>query len=209
MWEKGPELFAQAVSQAEWLRQQINELPGLTTLDSARYPELSMYQFDPLRLVVNLKQIGMTGFQAGEILRRQFKIECEMEDFYNVVFVLGPFIDEQMCQNLVNALRFMAQQAKEVEREPTENITYRAWPMPTLALEPREATLGKKVLIKLTNAKNRICGEIITPFPPAIPIICPGEIISAEIIELLQELRENKVYVQATDPGLHLLSVIE
>ena len=209
MWEKGPELFAQAVSQAERLRQQINELPGITTLDIARYPELSMYQFDPLRLVVNLKQIGMTGFKAREILKRQFKIECEVDDFYNVVFVLGPFIDEQMCKNLVNALGFIAQQAKEVDRDPTENITYRAWPLPTLVLKPREATWGKKVLIKLENAKNRICGEIITPFPPAIPIICPGEMISAEIIELLQELRENEVYVQATDPGLHHISVIE
>ncbi|MEZ4732224.1 MAG: aminotransferase class I/II-fold pyridoxal phosphate-dependent enzyme [Caldilineaceae bacterium] len=209
LWEQGPALFAQAVLQAERLRQQINELPGLTTLDSACYPELSMYQFDPLRLVVNLKQIGMTGYKAREILKGQFQIECELEDFYNVVFVLGPFTDEAMSQNLLNALRFIAHQAKRVESDQTETIPYRAWPVPTLVLEPREAVLGKKALIKLENAQNRICSEVITPFPPAIPIICPGEVISAEIIELLQELRANNVFVQATDPRLHHVSVIE
>lgn len=51
------------------------------------------------------------------------------------------------------------------------------YPVPELS-----GYLGRCLEIPLNKSEGFICAEIITPYPPGVPYLCPGEIITLEHI---------------------------
>lgn len=75
---------------------------------------------------------------------------------------------------------------------------------------PREAFNSEKTSVPLKNSAGMISGEFLMAYPPGIPILCPGERITKEIINYVQKLKDTGLYVQGTeDPEVEYIKVVK
>ena len=180
---RGKELAERTVSLAARTRAAINEIEGLYCFGEEILGEEATYAFDPTKLTIHVRHLGMTGYDAENWLRDRYNIEVELSDMYNILCLVTPGDDGAALETLVQALRDMAgeyqltAEVKEIAVEIPE--------IPHLSLTPRDAFLGETELVPFREAAGRIIAEFIYVYPPGIPILLPGEVISQENIDYI------------------------
>jgi arginine/lysine/ornithine decarboxylase len=223
---EGNELFAEACTEAIKLETQINRLPGIKVLEASRDERLKDHHGDPLRLVVNVSGTGWSGYEVERYLRTDFRVEDEMADWFNVVYVLSPHDDPAARERLVLGLRAVSEQPRRVGRvrETHQHDTFTATggsrtsthptnllqsPIPPLAMPPRAAALARKTTMNLDAAAGRTCAEMVMFYPPGIPLLMPGEMITGETIDVCRQLLAAGAHLYASDPSLETVRVVE
>ena len=102
----GHELIQSAVELSERLRAEIKKIHGLKTFDAVKN-----FSLDTTKITVNVQGLGLTGQEAEEILRRELKIQCELSDATNLLFLIT-FADEaETISKLVEALKLLPQRS--------------------------------------------------------------------------------------------------
>ena len=141
--------------------------------------------FDPTRLVLINKGDKIINFaRLEEVLRHRFHIQAEYS--YDRGMVLIPTIanTESDFKALIEALFLIdfGEMSKGIDYDTIEYIH------PDAAFTLRDAFYHSKEMIGLDNARGRISGEYVIPYPPGVPLIVPGEIISESLIEKINQL---------------------
>ena len=184
MQEKGRELLDDVIDWSNWARNEINNIKGLYCLDSDRIGGNGVYDLDPTRITVNFGAIGISGTKAEAILRKDFKIQMEMADLYNIVAITTIGDYKADYERLVNALKSIAQVPGNVKLEAKASTAF--FRSPESSLMPWEAIYCEKEQVEAKKSIGRTCGEMIIPYPPGIPVLMPGEIITREVYEYLK-----------------------
>ena len=166
-----------------WVRRELSTL-GIDTMENYRRPEI--FQTDASRLVLDISNLGLTGFEGEDVLRRA-GVQVEMSDFHRLVLVCTVADRKEDFHKLVEACRLLSQEKRKYKGK-TKKLTI-SREIPLQMLSPKEAFEREKELIPLKEARGRICGELVGAYPPGIPRFCPGELIDSEGIE---ELLENQ-----------------
>ena len=178
-------------------RKLINEIKGFRCLDNNIIGKYSIHDFDSMRFVVTARDLGINGYELMDIMNKKYVINAEFSDFYYCIFILGPGTKITDIQKLQNALIEISKENINM-RAPLEKFS--APPnIPEQALLPRDAFFSEKERIPWNDARGRIMGEMIIPYPPGIPTICPGEILTDEIFEYLDEIRVAGRHIQGSE----------
>jgi lysine decarboxylase len=220
MWKEGRRLFAAAVDEAHTIEKAIDALPGIKVMRPERDRRMAGHQRDPLRLVVNVSGTGWNGYEVERLLRTEFQVEDEMADWFNVVYVLSPQDDAAARTRLIEGLRAVSEAPK-----PGSGRAHRAAgsrlaaelesahllqpPIPPLAMPPRRAGLAKKAVVPLASATGRICAEMVMFYPPGIPLLMPGEMVTKETIDVCCKLLAAGAHPYASDATLETIRVVE
>lgn len=209
MAREGRTLFAEAVDETAALAAAINSLPGLAVLDATADPRLAGHRQDPLRLVINVAGAGWTGYDAELLLRNEYQIEDELSDWYNIVLVCSPHDDPAARERLLAGLKRVSANPRKQPKSSIEGSADLLQPaIPPLVLTPRDAALGPKKPVPLADAVGRVCAESIMFYPPGIPLLMPGEQVTAEILEVCQALLAGGAHCYASDPTLATMRVV-
>jgi arginine decarboxylase len=209
MAQHGRAMFAEAVAQAEELADQINRLPGLRVLSTADDPRLANHTRDPLRLVINVDGAGWTGYDAELLLRTEYAIEDELADWFNIVLVVSPHEDDAAKERLLIGLKQVSDNPRPRPQSSIAEASNLLQPaIPPLAMTPREAALGLKRAIPLAESVGRVCAESVMFYPPGIPLLMPGEVVTPEILEVCQALLAGGAHCYAADPTLATIRVV-
>jgi lysine decarboxylase len=211
LWREGRAAFAMAVDEVRRLEDEIAALPGLTVLRPESDPRLANHRRDPLRMVVNVSGSGWSGFDVERHFRTEFHVEDEMADLFNVVYIFSPHDDETARGRLLEGLRAVsAKQLKLSSENPrSENGNPHLLPIPPLAISPREAALASKSTVPFAAATGRVCAEMVMFYPPGIPLLMPGEVVTQETIEVCRQLLAAGGHPYANDPTLETVRVVE
>lgn len=210
---EGRELVARAVELSDWVRWEINDIPGLYCFGTERVGNPGVYSLDPTKITVTVKGLGLRGAEAERILRQRYKVQVELSDMYNVLFLITLGDGEKEARTLVEALRDMAlnhggQRDFSALEEIYNSITYPE--VPEQVLSPRQALFGNTCKVPFREAAGKICAEIITFYPPGIPLLCPGERISEDVIEYCERLQEAGLHISGPeDYTLKTVKVVE
>lgn len=137
---------------------------------------------DPTRLCFNVSGLGMTGYGAEAILKRA-GVQVEFGDIFNIVLIATVMDNTDAFAQLKNALCGLA--ANEHDSSYIWNKMLPVLPEARQVMAPREASLGEVEYIPVIASKGRIAAEAVGMYPPGIPLICPGEAINGEIIDIL------------------------
>jgi lysine decarboxylase len=227
LWREGRELFAAAVDEARAIEDEINTLPGLRVLRPETDPRLAEHGRDPLRMVVNVSGAGWSGFEVERFLRTKYRVEDEMADVFNVVYVLSPHDDPAARKRLLAGLRAVSERSQESRvksqesrvksqeqsarlstLDPQLSSCLLQPPIPPLAMPPREAALSPKTTIPLASAAGRTCAEMVMFYPPGIPLLMPGETITNETIDVCRQLLAAGAHPYASDPTFETVRVV-
>jgi arginine decarboxylase len=207
--QEGAALFAGAVNQAAALADQINRMPGLKVLSTDDDPRLADHARDPLRLVINVAGAGWTGYDAELLLRHDYRVEDEMSDWFNVVLVTSPGDDGAARERLLAGLKQVSDNPRPQPQSSIAQSSRLLQPaIPPLAMTPREAALGPKQPIALDASVGRVCAESVMFYPPGIPLLMPGEVVTAEILDVCRELLAGGAHCYASDPTLGSIRVV-
>jgi arginine decarboxylase len=209
MATEGHKLVARAVELAEWVRAEINCIPGLYSFGADKIGAPGVFSLDPTKVTVTVKGLGLTGAEAERILRHEYKVQVELSDMYNVLFLITLGDGEAEARAMVEALRALAaNHAGKRDFSSMEDAYGSDYPpIPEQVLSPRQALFGHTKTIPFKQAAGRVCAEIITFYPPGIPLLCPGERISAEIIAYC--LRLQKAGLHISGPEDYMLKTVK
>ena len=220
MAEVGAAHLARAVGLARNLRREVNATPGLFSFGEERMGGAGAFALDPLKLTVTVTGLGLTGAEAAHILRHEHKIEAELFDAQNVLFLLTYADTEESAGRLLAALRSLAQRqtaqaataaaaAIAVPDGGKAQVTVRLPAAPPVAIPPREAFYRRSVPCRLREAAGRIAAETIAFYPPGIPVICTGEVFTAEVCRYIEAMAAAGLKVTgASDASLRTLRVV-
>lgn len=180
----GRELAEMALRLSDYARSAINQIPGLSCYGREILGEEATFDMDPTKLCIHVRELGITGYDAENWLRERYNLEVELSDMYNILCFITPGDNEETVGILLAALRQLSEENYNI-REAKELIVVETPPIPQLTISPRDAFYGDTEIIPFRESADRIIAEFIYVYPPGIPILLPGEVISQENIDYI------------------------
>jgi len=210
MATRGAELWRGAIEQARWARAELNSLPGIRCLDDEAVSRLGVASFDPTRLTVSSGDLGHSGYQLETVLRDDYRIAVEAADPLNVVLNVTYGDSHADLEKLLTAFRdYVGRQAGGGGSAARAGLLAHAPAFTRQVLSPREAFFAPSVALPLAECAGRVSAEMVTPYPPGIPVLGPGEEISHEIVAYLHEGATSGLKVHGPeDRTLHTVRVV-
>ncbi|KAL5751079.1 hypothetical protein ACOSP7_025682 [Xanthoceras sorbifolium] len=182
-------IFNEAINLATESKNLVKDIPGISVLDSSIFPNFPA--IDPLRLTLGFWQLGLSGYQANEILHRDLLVICELVGTRSMTFVVNLGTCREHVQRLVSALQYVSSSSStslSVEKfvnRVEEHSVLAPFADINISLNPREAFFSNKRKVSINQSLGKICGELICAYPPGIPVMIPGEIITDRILDYL------------------------
>ena len=188
MAEDGRETVGNAVRLAEKLRCAINEIDGLWSFG----PEYTDYPgatgLDTTKITVQVTDLGLSGVEAESILRHEYKVQCELSDARNLLFILSYADGEEQADYLLEALQGLARDHRRATVAASA-VAAGLPAVPAQGMTPREAFFAPKGSVPFGEAEGRIAAEQVMFYPPGIPILCPGDIIDAASLHYIRAMQ--------------------
>ncbi|MBD0379265.1 aminotransferase class I/II-fold pyridoxal phosphate-dependent enzyme [Paenibacillus sedimenti] len=181
----GRAMAERAIELAQYARKQINEITNLYCFGEEILGEEATYNYDPTKICVHVRKLGITGFEVENWLREHYNIEVEMSDMYNILCLITPGDTQENVDTLLDALRKLSHVNDDVT--DVKEVVIKVPAIPQLTLTPRDAFYGETETIPFKDAADRIIAEFIYVYPPGIPILLPGEVITQELIDYIVE----------------------
>jgi arginine/lysine/ornithine decarboxylase len=205
----GEQLLHEALEAIDVARAKLETIDGIELVDGRLIGSMGIAGYDPLRMVLDVRGTGRTGYEIADALRRSYDVHVELPMQATIVFVVG-------LGETVGALRRLAGDVEEVVkrlREPEATAPIMP-PTATLtnevAVPPRNAFLGRALQVGVDDAIGRISCESIASYPPGVPALLPGERVSAETVAYLRELVASGARLHgASDPDFETINVLE
>ncbi len=197
---QGESLLGTGLVVADELRGRLRDVPGLTVGDTD----------DPCKLLVSVKEIGITGFQAAEFLRER-GIQPELADIHNLLFIITHGNSKEDFTRLIEGFTELG---GKLRRGPAFHEDYSSLfeyhDIPRIRMRPREAWFSKRRRINIDESVGEICAEIVAPYPPGVPVLCPGEQIDNSVVERFKVIRALNLAVHGTeDNNLSFINVVD
>jgi arginine/lysine/ornithine decarboxylase len=205
---EGEALLGRAIALATDARRRLQAIPGIGVLDAA---QLGVPTYDLTKLVIDVDGLGITGFAAEAILREQHSIQVEMSDLVSLVAIVSLGDSQASIDRLVDAFEQIAAMSPESSRGTASLRSSGSAVAPgEQAMSPREAFFAPARAIPLADAVGRISAELVIPYPPGIPVLAPGDVISASKVEYLREGAAHKMYFSGpVDGALDTIRVVD
>jgi arginine/lysine/ornithine decarboxylase len=213
----GKKLLDRALELSEWARNEINKVPGLKSYGYEMVGRPGVHAFDGTKLNFTAKDIGYTGYEVEQILRKQYNLQIEMSDLFNCLALITIGHNEEDVTRLVNACRDVNNWDRAHVTLSQLQLFYRRKDRPMelpdwsrQIMTPREAFVAEYETIDIKDSGGRVCAEMITPYPPGIPILRPGDEITDDIVDHIRVEIEAGVHIQgAFDPTLRTIRVVK
>ncbi len=180
----GHDLAEHAIELAQYARDAINTIPRLYCFGEDILGGEATFSCDPTKVTIHVRHLGITGYEAENWLRDRYNIEVELSDMYNILALITPGDSRETVDTLLEALREMSSQ---FENNEAKELVVKIPEIPQLSLTPRDAFYAETEIVPFKESAGRIIAEFIYVYPPGIPILLPGEVISQENIDYIVE----------------------
>lgn len=188
MAENGRETVGRAVRLAGRLRSAINAIDGLWSFG----PEYTCYPgatgLDATKITVQVTGLGLSGVEAEAILRHEYKVQCELSDARNLLFILSYADKDEQADYLLRALQGLARDHRRGS-EASGAVSTKLPAVPAQGMTPREAFFAPKGSVAFSEAEGHIAAEQVMFYPPGIPILCPGDVIDAASLRYIEAMQ--------------------
>jgi arginine decarboxylase len=204
----GEQLLHETLQAISACHEKLVTIPGIALVDRFFVGRPGIAGYDPLRIVVDVRETGRTGYEIADALRRSYDVIPELATQATIVFLVG------LGERRETLLRLAGDLEEVVKRIATEGSIAPVVRPPAslrneMAVSPREAFLGEAEEVAVEDAVGRVSCESIAGYPPGIPALLPGERISAATIDYLRELVATGARLHgASDPRFERVHVL-
>lgn len=203
--EEGKKQVADFIAELKMVRRQLTELRMLRLLNQSIYGNYGVFGLDEAKIVVSVRGCGrlmadgsvvrVDGSYMSDWLRRDYHLEMEMCGVDYVVAITTFMDTKEGLRRLVAAFFEMDRQLVPVPVIDYEELLAKAESRMILA----DAMDGQTESLLMEHCANRISAEFIYLYPPGIPLVAPGELISEVMIWQLAEYRKRGLPIQGME----------
>ena len=192
---QGKEIFHETVKMAEYARYEINEIGGYYAFSKELINKDSVFDFDRSKLSVHTLSVGLAGIEVYDLLRDEYDIQIEFGDIGNILAYISVGDRKRDIERLISALA----EIKRVYGKSSTGMLSQEYINPVVAETPRKAFYSKKKSLPLEKTAGYICSEFVMCYPPGIPILAPGELITEDIIRYIKYAKEKGCQMTGTE----------
>ncbi|MEZ0351090.1 aminotransferase class I/II-fold pyridoxal phosphate-dependent enzyme [Mycobacterium sp. pR1184] len=209
MVERGHDLLSAELELAGYLRDRLAQIPDLHVLGDELLGAEASCDLDTTQVLMDIAATGTSGYQAADWLRENRQIDLGMSDHRRVLATMSFADDKRTADRLIAAMDEWRQAATGFERPPPINLPAPAELQLETACLPRDAFFGPTEMVPAAEAAGRIAAEQITPYPPGIPAVVPGERLDEAVIEYLRSgVEAGMTLPDPTDPTAQRFRVV-
>ena len=179
---RGKEVFARVIRMADYAREEINAIGGYYAFGKELINGNSIFDFDPTKLSVHTRDIGLAGIEVYDILRDEYDIQIEFGDIGNSLAYLSIGDRPQELERLVSALA----EIRRLYQTDSSGLLSQEYIAPEVVASPQDAFYADKKSLPLRDSLGCVCSEFVMCYPPGIPILAPGERITSEILDYIE-----------------------
>ncbi len=179
----GHMLAERAIELAQHARAEINQIKDLYCFGEDILGGEATYDYDPTKVTIHVRHLGITGYEAENWLRERYNLEVEMSDMYNILCLITTGDTRDTVEQLLTALRTMSDEFHS--KGEVQEMVVKIPEIPHLSLTPRDAFYAETEIVPFKESAGRIIAEFIYVYPPGIPILLPGEVISQQNIDYI------------------------
>ena len=202
---RGKEVYAKVAEMAQYARDEINTIGGYYAFSKELINGESIFDFDVTKLSVNTLNIGLAGIEVYSLLRDEYDIQIEFGDLGNFLAYISVGDRQRDIERLVSAL-------SEIRRrygKSGSGMMHQEYIDPIVEATPQEAFYAQKESLPIEQTKGRVCSEFVMCYPPGIPILTPGELITTEILDYIKYAKEKGCSLTGSeDPDVEMLNVL-
>ncbi|EPS62102.1 hypothetical protein M569_12690, partial [Genlisea aurea] len=181
--------FDGAIELSEEAKRRIGGIPGISVVGCADFPNFPAV--DPLRITVGTWGLGLSGHAADGALFREFGVVSELVGTRSFTLAFGLGTRGDHVSRLVEGLRHLSGNfCSSSTTTSSSSSTYDLGEI-DVVLSPREAFFAEKRSVRISESVGEICGEVICPYPPGIPLLFPGEVITESALNYLLSVRSH------------------
>lgn len=212
MARSGRQVLERVLRLAETARRELSSLPGL----SCPREELlaaGADAVDPAKITVRVDGLGLTGQEAELELRHRHRLQVEMSDALSVLLFFGLGTEEDDVAHLIAAFRDLSRRhagaATSARVRQAMATCASPPPLPPQAMPPRDAFFAETQPVPLDDAVGEAVAETVACYPPGVPIICPGEVLTPEVRDYLRAARDVGLRLQGgADPDAGRVRIV-
>ena len=179
---RGKEVFSKVIDMANYARDEINAIGGYYAFGEELVNGDSIFDFDPTKLSVYTRDIGLAGIEVYDILRDEYDIQIEFGDIGNILAYLSIGDRPQELERLVSALADI----RRCHETDSSGLLSQEYIDPEVVTSPQEAFYARKKSVPIEESAGLVCSEFVMCYPPGIPILAPGERITKEILDYIE-----------------------
>jgi lysine decarboxylase len=196
--QDGEELCGRLLRLVAMAKDRLRQVPGVDVLDGPGV--------EPTKLVVLIAGTGTQGYTIeNDLIARGMPVESADRDTVVPIITLadreehvGAFLDELIA---------VIERHRAAPRQPGVAASWTV--VPEVVMSPRDAFFAGNETVSAAAAVGRISAELIAPYPPGVPVLAPGELITAEAVNSLREIRADGGRIAyAADPSLATFQVV-
>jgi arginine decarboxylase len=213
MVRDGQTLLRETVARAQRAREALGRIPGIEVLGRSHLhgPGSGFFNLDETKIVLRVDGLHMTGYEFQRTLNENHGVQPELGGAAHALFILTLGNTDEDIDRLIASVRATAEAGRPSARPGVPEALRRAssqGSLPPVAITPREAFYAPAAACEFLRAEGRICAEVVTPYPPGIPVLMPGERITRDVLDGLAAVREARCPISASDPSLSTLRVL-
>ena len=195
----GKDLMEELIYNIIDLKKFIEKLDNIKVYDSQN--------LDITKIYILTKDLGITGYELGDILRNKYKIQVELSNYYGVLLICSIGNSKDDFDKLKNSL--IEIDKLKIDNELPKTIKYPTL-LPKKIMSPRDAFYSHKVDVAINESIGKICGEYIIPYPPGVSLISPGEEITKEAIDYVLSCKKLGMEINGVkDSSLEYIQIID
>ncbi|MHB1286806.1 MAG: aminotransferase class I/II-fold pyridoxal phosphate-dependent enzyme [Leptospirales bacterium] len=210
MATEGKKLLGKALDLARRGRERIRKIPGLTCVDRTEVQGLSKgdNDLDETKLTIGVNALGLTGYQVSQKLNLEYDIQVEMADLMHVLVIVSIGDHKDDIDRLVSALEKISSQAQGRSMNGLSKSFLSPYLINSVKMSPRNAFFADHKIIPLEDAEGCTAADIVTVYPPGIPLLIPGEVITKEVLEYLFLMKETGATLDGLDPSNTQIKIV-
>ncbi len=201
----GQEIFDRVMELANYARDEINKIGGFNAFGKELINGDTVYDFDVTKLSIHTREIGLAGIEVYDMLRDDYGIQIEFGDIGNVLAIISVGDKALNIERLISALS----EIKRLHTKDKSGMFDHEYIDPIVAMTPQEAFYAPKVSMPIGESEGQICSEFVMCYPPGIPILAPGEGITADILNYIAYAKAKGCFLTGTeDINIEYINVV-
>ncbi|WP_314726280.1 aminotransferase class I/II-fold pyridoxal phosphate-dependent enzyme [uncultured Veillonella sp.] len=189
----GKELVSRTVELSLYLRNELKKISGTTTMEY-RDIQNRVTNYDCTKILIDAKELGLTGVVFEQMLRKQ-RIEVELVQAHHVLVLITIGDTKASVDALIKAVKTVSDEVLHGSYTTNHSLDgdfdvlskgSAVLPEPVVRVTPRNAMYAEREQVPLSAALHRIAGETIAYYPPGIPCVAVGEVISESVLQYIE-----------------------
>lgn len=180
-------------------RQSLKTLKNIKLIDEDILTNSHIVDFDISRLTFLINS-DVNGDYINKVLK-QNKMQLEMYGKNHIIAISTICDDFKKLNQFKQILFDIDKNINFKQKTYIQNINTN---FTKPKIKPRDAFYKNKKLLNINLAINKICGDFVTPYPPGIPILCPGDMVTEEIVLKINQYIKNNINVLGLNENLEI-----